>query len=255
MLPIIRNASDTLLTIINDILDFSKIESGHLELEKQAFDLRICLEDTIELLSAKAIEKEIELSYLIHPDVELDVVGDMTRLRQVLANLIGNAIKFTSRGSVNISITQTPISHYARCELSDRHEETQLLRTIHFAVKDTGIGIPSDRLHRLFQPFSQVDASTTRQYGGTGLGLAISKRLCELMGGSMAVKSDVERGSTFYFSIVAPATVNQGLNQRLNRTVDQLTDQSDQSINQLIGQISHKPNSTNQNLQALRNKK
>ena len=246
---IIRNASDTLLTIINDILDFSKIESGHLELEKQAFDLRICLEDTIELLSAKAIEKEIELSYLIHPDVELDVVGDMTRLRQVLANLIGNAIKFTSRGSVNISITQTPISHYARCELSDRHEETQLLRTIHFAVKDTGIGIPSDRLHRLFQPFSQVDASTTRQYGGTGLGLAISKRLCELMGGSMAVKSDVERGSTFYFSIVAPATVNQGL----NRTVDQLTAQSAQSINQLIGQISHKPNSTSQNLQLITN--
>jgi signal transduction histidine kinase len=205
---IIRNASDTLLTIINDILDFSKIESGHLELEKQAFDLRICLEDTIELLSAKAIEKEIELSYLIHPDVELNVIGDMTRLRQILANLIGNAIKFTSHGSVNISVTQTPISHYPRCELSDRHEETQLLRTIHFAVKDTGIGIPSDRLHRLFQPFSQVDASTTRQYGGTGLGLAISKRLCELMGGSMSVKSDLDQGSTFYFTIVAPATVN-----------------------------------------------
>jgi CheY-like chemotaxis protein len=243
---IIRNASDTLLTIINDILDFSKIESGHLELEKQAFDLRICLEDTIELLSAKAIEKEIELSYLIHPDVELNVIGDMTRLRQILANLIGNAIKFTSHGSVNISVTQTPISHYPRCELSDRHEETQLLRTIHFAVKDTGIGIPSDRLHRLFQPFSQVDASTTRQYGGTGLGLAISKRLCELMGGSMAVKSDVDQGSTFYFTIVAPATVNQGL----NRTVEQLTNQS---INQLIRQISHKPNSTNQNLQGITN--
>jgi len=166
---IARNAGDTLLTIINDILDFSKIESGHLELEEQTFDLRICLEDTIELLSAKAIEKELELSYLIDPTVELIVIGDMTRLRQVLANLIGNAIKFTSHGSVDIAVTQMPVSHYVRCSLRDHHEEYQLLRTIQFAVKDTGIGIPSDRLYRLFQPFSQVDASTTRQYGGTGL--------------------------------------------------------------------------------------
>ncbi len=205
---IARNAGDTLLTIINDILDFSKIESGHLELENQDFDLRICLEDTIELLSAKAIEKGIELSYLIHPDVDLSIVGDMARLRQVLANLIGNAIKFTSRGSVNISVTQQLVSHYLRCELSDRHEETQLLRTLQFAVKDTGIGIPSDRLYRLFQAFSQVDASTTRQYGGTGLGLAISKRLAELMGGTMWVKSDVNHGSTFYFTITAPINAN-----------------------------------------------
>jgi PAS domain S-box-containing protein len=254
---IIRNASDTLLTIINDILDFSKIESGHLELEKQSFDLRICLEDTIELLSAKANEKEIELSYLIHPDVELDVIGDMNRLRQVLANLIGNAIKFTSRGSVNISITQTPISHYARCELSDRHEETQLLRTIQFAVKDTGIGIPSDRLYRLFQPFSQVDASTTRQYGGTGLGLAISKRLCELMGGSMWVKSDVDQGSTFYFTIVAPANINinHGINQENNQENNQGTNQEirqplDQ-VDQSIGQSIYKTNSPNENFQSL----
>jgi CheY-like chemotaxis protein len=224
---IIRNASDTLLTIINDILDFSKIESGHLELEKQTFDLRICLEDTLELLLSKANEKRIELSYFIHPDVELNVIGDMTRLRQVLANLIGNAIKFTSRGSVNISITQTPISHYMRCELSDRHEETQLLRTIQFAVKDTGIGIPSDRLNRLFQPFSQVDASTTRQYGGTGLGLAISKRLCERMGGALWVKSDLDQGSTFYFTIIAPVN----------------------SVN--IGQTIYTPNFTNSYIQNL----
>ena len=203
---IARNAGTTLLTIINDILDFSKIESGHLELEEQTFDLRTCLEGTIELLSAKAIEKEIELGYFIHPDVELIIIGDMTRLRQVLANLIGNAIKFTSRGSVNISITQQLVSHYARCDLRDHHEETNLLRTLQFEVKDTGIGIPSDRLHRLFQPFSQVDASTTRQYGGTGLGLAISKRLCELMGGTMWVESDVHQGSTFYFTITVPVT-------------------------------------------------
>jgi PAS domain S-box-containing protein len=204
---IARNAGSTLLTIINDILDFSKIESGHLELEEQTFDLRTCLEDTIELLSAKALEKEIELDYFIHPDVDLIVIGDMNRLRQILANLIGNAIKFTSRGSVNISVTQVLISHYLRCELSDHQEETQLLRTLQFAVKDTGIGIPSDRLHRLFQPFSQVDASTTRQYGGTGLGLAISKRLCEIMGGTMWVESSVQEGSTFYFTITAPVNV------------------------------------------------
>jgi signal transduction histidine kinase len=139
--------------------------------------------------------------------VDLIVIGDMNRLRQILANLIGNAIKFTSRGSVNISVTQVLVSHYLRCELSDHHEETQLLRTLQFAVKDTGIGIPSDRLYRLFQPFSQVEASTTRQYGGTGLGLAISKRLCELMGGTMWVKSSVKEGSTFYFTITAPVNV------------------------------------------------
>jgi signal transduction histidine kinase/HPt (histidine-containing phosphotransfer) domain-containing protein len=201
---IARNAGDTLLTIINDILDFSKIESGHLELEEQTFDLRTCLEDTIELLSAKAIEKKIDLSYLIHPNVDVLVVGDMTRLRQVLANLIGNAIKFTSRGSVNISVTQLQDLCYAHCDLYNHHEEDDLLRILQFAVKDTGVGIPNDRLYRLFQPFSQVDASTTRQYGGTGLGLAISKRLCELMGGSMWVHSNVNQGSTFYFTITAP---------------------------------------------------
>ena len=221
---IARNAGSTLLTIINDILDFSKIESGHLELEEQTFDLRTCLEDTIELLSAKAIEKNIELGYLIHPDVDLIVVGDMTRLRQVLANLIGNAIKFTSRGSVNISVTQKVISHYLRCNLSSHHEETQLLRTLQFAVKDTGIGIPRDRLHRLFQPFSQVDASTTRQYGGTGLGLAISKRLCELMGGTMWVDSDVQQGSTFYFTITAP--VNLGSEETASLSLKTLRSQT-----------------------------
>ncbi|MDX2254728.1 MAG: PAS domain S-box protein [Pseudanabaenaceae cyanobacterium bins.39] len=203
-IEIVRGAGDTLLTIINDILDFSKIESGHLELEEQTFDLRTCLEETLELLSAKAKEKSLELSYLIHPEVDLMIVGDVTRLRQVLANLIGNAIKFTSHGSVNVAVTQTLDSHYWRCVLSDRHEEAYNLRTIQFAVKDTGIGIPKDRLHRLFQPFSQVDASTTRQYGGTGLGLAISKRLCQLMGGTMWVESHLNEGSTFYFTITAP---------------------------------------------------
>ena len=230
---IARNAGSTLLTIINDILDFSKIESGHLELEEQTFDLRTCLEDTIELLSSQAFDKNIELDYLIHPDVDLIVIGDMARLRQILANLIGNAIKFTSRGSVNISITQILISHYLRCKLSDHHEETQLLRTLQFAVKDTGIGIPSDRLHRLFHPFSQVDASTTRQYGGTGLGLAISKRLCEIMGGTMWVDSNVQEGSTFYFTITAPVNV---CGQPSTISTSPTSPRSPQSISQNISQ-------------------
>ena len=201
---IARNAGDTLLTIINDILDFSKIESGHLELEEQTFDLRICLEDTIEMLSPKALEKGIEISYLIHPNVDLEMIGDMTRLRQILANLIGNALKFTNHGSVNVAVTQMVTTHFLRCDLHNRHENNQPLRTLEFQVKDTGIGIPSDRLYRLFQPFSQVDASTTRQYGGTGLGLAISKRLCGVMGGTMWVESEIGHGSVFSFTITAP---------------------------------------------------
>ena len=252
---IARNAGDTLLTIINDILDFSKIESGHLDLEEQTFDLRTCLEDTIELLAAKAIEKRIELSYWIHPDVDLIVIGDMTRLRQILANLIGNAIKFTSQGSVNISITRLSISHYARCNLRDRQEENQLLSALEFAVKDTGIGIPSDRLHRLFLPFSQVDASTTRQYGGTGLGLAISKRLCELMGGTMRVESNFRQGSTFYFTITVPAHILEQV-PSINILDSQLTAQpittkysinkSAQRTNQIVVQGSDTPSDINQ---------
>ena len=228
---IARNAGDTLLTIINDILDFSKIESGHLELEEQTFDLRTCLENTIELLSSQAMKKGLEISYLIHPDVDLIVIGDMARLRQILANLMGNAIKFTSRGLINVSITRLPISHFIRCNLRDRHEETQLLWTLEFAVKDTGIGIPSDRLYRLFQPFSQVDTSTTRQYGGTGLGLAISKRLCELMGGTMWVESDVNQGSTFYFTVTIPVNIGD---QESTANVANTNISNPQSISQLI---------------------
>jgi PAS domain S-box-containing protein len=233
-IEIVRGAGDTLLTIINDILDFSKIESGHLELEEQTFDLRTCLEETIELLSAKAKEKGIELSYLIHPDVDLMIVGDVTRLRQVLANLIGNAIKFTSHGSVNVAVTQTLDSYYWRCILSDRHEESEPLRTLQFAVKDTGIGIPEDRVYRLFQPFSQVDASTTRQYGGTGLGLAISKRLCQLMGGTMWVDSHLNEGSTFYFTITAP------MNHHGKTNDANLLPHTSLTHHQLIGQAAGK---------------
>jgi len=183
----IRSSSDSLLTIINDILDFSKIESGKLELESQTLDLVRCAEDAVDLLSTRASEKGLELVVDIHPSVPRWIMGDVTRLRQILVNLVSNAIKFTAAGEVVLAVQP----------FSDGDENPR----IHFVVRDTGCGIPADRLDRLFQSFSQVDASTTRKYGGTGLGLAISKRLTELMGGSIWVQSEVGTGSAFQFTI------------------------------------------------------
>ncbi|MBD2312906.1 PAS domain S-box protein [Desertifilum sp. FACHB-1129] len=191
----IRNSGDTLLAIINDILDFSKIESGKLELEEQPFNLRECIETSLDLLASKATEKKLELAYLIDPAAPQWILGDVTRLRQILVNLLSNAVKFTSKGEVVVSVTAQ------RLGASLNVHPAQY--SIEFTVKDTGIGIPPERLDRLFKPFSQVDASTTRQYGGTGLGLAISKRLCELMGGEIWVNSQPGIGSAFYFTIVA----------------------------------------------------
>lgn len=187
----IRTSGDTLLAIINDILDFSKIESGRLELEFQSFNLRDCIETSLDLLAPKAAEKQIELAYLYDERVPLVIMGDATRLQQILVNLIGNAVKFTEVGEVVVGVTAQAV------------EANPPLYLIQFSIKDTGIGIPRDRLDRLFKPFSQVDASTTRHYGGTGLGLAISQRLCELMGGKMTVESQVGLGSTFSFTILA----------------------------------------------------
>jgi len=184
-----RSASDNLLTIINDILDFSKIESGKLELETQPFNLRTCLEEALDLLAANASKKGLELAYLLPTQVPQYLLGDVSRLRQVLVNLVNNAIKFTSEGEVIVSVQAQPQTAAGQI-------------TLQVAIKDTGIGIPADRLHRLFQPFCQVDASTTRQFGGTGLGLAISQRLCELMGGTLWVESEVGQGSTFYFTLL-----------------------------------------------------
>ncbi len=186
----IRSSSDGLLTIINDILDFSKIESGQLEMEVQPFDLRDCIEESLDLVAAKAAEKGLEMAYLISSDVPGMICGDVTRLRQVLVNLLSNAVKFTHQGEVVVSVSSRLLD-----------QASQQTYELSFAVRDTGIGIPDDRLNRLFRSFSQVDASTTRQYGGTGLGLAISKRLAGLMGGRMWVESDVGIGSTFYFTI------------------------------------------------------
>ena len=203
----IRNSGDALLTIINDILDFSKIESGKLALEKQPFDIRTCIEDVLDLLTPRAAEKQIDLAYQIDDDVPPMVIGDVTRLRQVLVNLVGNAIKFTPLGDVTIEVAiarpQTPAPEPGPSPF-DVMTDTPV--ELHFAVRDTGIGIPADKMDRLFKTFSQVDTSTTRRYGGTGLGLAISKSLAELMGGRMWAESTVAKGSTFHFTVQAQPT-------------------------------------------------
>lgn len=190
----IRASGDALLTIINDILDFSKIEAGLLELELQPLDIRVCVEEAMELLAPRAAERGLELGLLIAQEVPVAVVGDVTRLRQILINLVGNAVKFTHHGEVIVEVSRTQDT--AAAEPSEPVE-------LHFCVRDTGIGIPADRIDRLFRSFSQVDASTTRQYGGTGLGLAISRRLTERMGGRMWVESKPGVGSAFHFTIVA----------------------------------------------------
>ncbi len=183
----IRMSGEQLLVVINDILDFSKIESGKFELESQPFDLRDCIEDTFDLFAAKASEKNIDLIYFLNDDVPPSIYGDITRVRQILTNLVGNAIKFTQTGEIFVDVISKKSDN-------DFFE-------IEFAVKDTGIGIPRDKISKLFKAFSQVDSSTTRIYGGTGLGLVISKRIVEMMGGTMHVDSVEGKGSTFYFSI------------------------------------------------------
>ena len=188
---VIRQSGDALLTVINDILDFSKIEAGKLELESQPFDLRESIEGALDLVATRAAEKGLDVAYLIADDTPAAVVGDVTRLRQVLLNLLSNAVKFTERGDVVLSVS-------ARCV-----DAATALYELSFSVRDTGIGIPEDRRGRLFQSFSQVDASTTRRYGGTGLGLAISQRLTELMGGRIGVTSEEGAGSDFHFTILA----------------------------------------------------
>jgi len=196
----IRASGDTLLTIINDILDFSKIEAGRMELEEQPFDLRDCVESALDLLRVRAAEKGLELAYQIEPGLPAAFLGDVTRLRQILINLTNNAIKFTEKGEIVVSVASAS-------KLPDR-------KKIVFSVRDTGIGIPPERMDRLFQAFTQVDASTTRRYGGTGLGLAISTRLCQLMGGEMWAESPAPPGggarpggpgSVFHFTIQAEA--------------------------------------------------
>jgi CheY-like chemotaxis protein len=189
----IHTSSEALLTIINDILDFSKIESGNVELESVPFDLRACVEDATELLASKAAEKGLELLHEFEPGVPATLLGDTTRLRQVIVNLVGNGVKFTQTGEVALRVRTLAAP--------DPRQNGNQSWVLHFTVRDTGIGIPADRMARLFRAFSQADASTTRRFGGTGLGLAISKRLVELMGGKMWVESTPQKGSCFHFSV------------------------------------------------------
>ena len=187
----IRDSGDTLLTIINDILDFSKIEAGRMDIEAQPFDLRDCVESALDLVSARATEKHLDTAYLFEGDVPAGIRGDVTRLRQIILNLLANAVKFTEQGEVVLTVTA---SRVAAGDVD-----------LNFAVRDTGIGLTPEGMGRLFHPFSQADSSTTRKYGGTGLGLAISKQLAELMGGRMWATSDgISKGATFHFTIRAP---------------------------------------------------
>ncbi|MHB9074819.1 MAG: response regulator [Desulfobaccales bacterium] len=202
----IRASGDALLNIINDILDFSKIEAGKMELEHQPFDVRHCLESALDMVTTVAAHKGLELAYQIAEEIPATIAGDITRLRQILVNLLTNAVKFTEKGEIVLT---------ARVESGELTEARKPAvaslapLVLHFAVADTGIGIPPDRLGRLFQSFTQVDASTTRKYGGTGLGLVICKRLSEMMGGRMWVESAglPGQGATFHFTIQAEPVV------------------------------------------------
>src|SRR5919202_1956852 len=186
---VIHTSGDALLRVIDDVLDFSKIESGKLELERRPLELRECVESALELVAAQASKKDLELGCLIDSDVPPEIAGDAARLRQVLINLVSNAVKFTDEGEVVVAVRRegsAPGGH-----------------RLHVAVRDTGIGIPEERMGQLFQSFSQVDASSSRRCTGTGLGLAMSKRLSELMGGTMWAESAPGQGSTFHFTFVA----------------------------------------------------
>jgi len=188
----LRNSSETLLTLINDILDFSKIEVGKLKLEKRTIDLRDCVEMALKQVSNRAASKGLNLSYDYADAVPQSIVGDSTRIQQVLINLLSNAVKFTCEGRIHLEV-----------ESLEQHGSQHKIR---FAVHDSGIGISQENLVNLFQPFTQADESTTRKFGGTGLGLTISKNLSELMGGEISVQSKLDQGSCFYFSIVAEST-------------------------------------------------
>jgi CheY-like chemotaxis protein len=189
-----KTSADCLLNVINDVLDFSKIEAGKIDLEAFDFDLRECLEMTLKTLAVRASEKGLELLLDIHPGAPEFVRGDPARLRQVITNLAGNALKFTERGEIVVQVFA--------------ETEDTAGSAVHFAVSDTGIGIAPDKQKAIFEPFLQADTSTTRRYGGTGLGLTISSRLVSLMGGHIWLESEVGRGSTFHFTASFQKTVD-----------------------------------------------
>ena len=225
-------SGEALLSVINDILDFSKIESAKMELEYKPFELRRSVEETFDLLSSKAVEKDLALQFTINQGVPSFIYGDITRLRQVLLNLVSNAIKFTQKGKISI--------HISRVATAD--DRLQLL----FEVRDTGIGIPADKIDKLFQSYAQADASTTKLYGGTGLGLAICKNLVSLMGGRIWVESISGKGSSFYFNMLTaeaspadvPKSIRNGANQLVNARVLLICD--DQSESDIFSNYFHR---------------
>jgi signal transduction histidine kinase len=188
---IIRGSADTLVAVINDILDFTKMESGKMELEEIPFEIEGVVQEVISLFTVDASRKGLKLAYVIHEEIPPMIYGDMNRLRQVLINLIANAVKFTDEGEISLEVVPKP-----EAASSDRY-------MLEFSVKDTGIGISSDQMDRLFKPFSQLDSSMTRKYGGTGLGLAICQTLVQMMGGEIRVETSQERGAKFIFTILA----------------------------------------------------
>lgn len=191
----IRSSGESLLTIINDILDFSKIESGKLEFEREPLNLKQSMEEALDLVAPKAAEKDLELLLLYDPSTPSWIEGDVTRIRQIVVNLLSNAVKFTLTGEIKLTVSAEPVANNNL--------------KVRFDVADTGIGIPADRMHTLFESFSQVDTSTTRKFGGTGLGLTISKRLAEMMGGNLWVESELNVGSIFSFSILASSVAEE----------------------------------------------
>jgi PAS domain S-box-containing protein len=193
----IQLSSELLLAVLNDILDFSKIDAGKMELDKVDFNIKQTVEDVIKIMGVSAQNKNIDLLYHIEPDLDICFQGDRNRLRQILINLVNNAIKFTPKGHVRITVQHAIVQN----NLSDNH------CTLHFEITDTGVGIPKDRINRLFQAFSQADSSTTRKYGGTGLGLVISKALVEMMNGQIGVDSEEGKGTRFWFTAVLEKSV------------------------------------------------
>ena len=228
----IRVSSEMLLSLINNILDFSKIEAEKMDLERQPFELDICIEEAVDLVNLRAIERGIELGYSLGSELPAVLIGDVTRLRQILVNLLANAVKFTNVGEVAVTVTGTHRE-------SDDYE-------IHFQIRDTGIGIAPDRQERLFQSFTQVDASMTRRFGGTGLGLAICKRLIELMGGAIWVESTgvPDEGSTFHFTVVMAKAPNQNILDTVERATclkDKhvlIVDDNETNCNILVSQLA-----------------
>jgi signal transduction histidine kinase len=191
----IKISGEALLNVINDVLDFSKIESGMLDLDPHEFDLRQCIEDVVHMFAGKAGQSEIDLVYQIDHDVSLKLIADSTRLKQILINLLGNALKFTTKGEVFLGVS-----------LIDNLPDDSI--KLGFEVRDTGIGIAAEKMSKLFKAFSQVDSSTTRKYGGSGLGLVICERLVKLMGGTVTVESQVGQGTTFHFTVIVKVNDN-----------------------------------------------